>query len=481
MNDSSEQRFLERLRAALNALSPSPRFAVAFSGGLDSTVLLAATIRLPDVESVRALHVDHGVHPDSGRWAQRCRDRCREWNVPFREARIVVDARAGAGLEAAAREARYAALGELLEDGETLLTAHHADDQLETLLLRMLRGTGVRGLRGILPAARFGRGFIARPLLEIPRAELRAQAEQWGLDWQEDPSNENLDYDRNRLRAQLLPVIRERWGSAPLRSAARLASAMTDAEEILGWVAERDLAAAGAEHDIVPLAPLRELGAARQRNALRHAVRAAGLSVPNARQLEALRTAAAAARPDARTLVQWPGGEARVYRDRLYLCGAGVEGAGREGAARAPVSAARAPDHVSAGRAWSGPQGRLVLEPAASAAVQAEAAGDSASRNPATARVPHGMPESWAREGLEIRFRIGGERFRPAGDAHHRSLKHWFQQRGVVPWMRDRIPLLYRGGRLIAVADLVLADEAARAAPAEPRWRVRWLDHPRIA
>src|SRR5690606_32177861 len=226
---------------------------------------------------IRALHVDHGLHPDSADWARRCERACAGLGVPFIALRVRVDSRDGIGIEAAARRARYAALAAELAPGETLLTAHHADDQLETLLLRLLRGTGVRGLRGILPVARLGRSLVARPLLGFTRAELAAVADRWGLEWLEDPSNRSLDFDRNLIRTRLAPIIRERWGDSAAHRASRLADAMRDAESILDDVARRDLADAGAERGRVPLAPLRALGDARQRNALRRAIRDAGL------------------------------------------------------------------------------------------------------------------------------------------------------------------------------------------------------------
>src|SRR5690606_28052239 len=218
-----------------------------------------------------------------------------------------------------ARRARYAALAAELAPGEILLTAHHADDQLETLLLRLLRGTGVRGLRGILPVARLGRSLVARPLLGFTRAELAAVADRWGLEWLEDPSNRSLDFDRNLIRTRLAPIIRERWGDSAAHRASRLADAMRDAESILDDVARRDLADAGAERGRVPLAPLRALGDARQRNALRRAIRDAGLPMPDARRLDALRRAIGSGPDDAVRRVEWRGAEARVHRDRLYL------------------------------------------------------------------------------------------------------------------------------------------------------------------
>jgi len=448
-----DRPFLARVSAALPDL-PASRYAIAFSGGLDSTVLLAAMSRIADAGRLRALHVDHGLHPDSGAWARHCARFAESLDVRFVGLRVVVDTGQGIGIEAAARRARYAALAAEVDPGEILLTAHHADDQLETLLLRMLRGAGVRGMRGILPAARLGRARVVRPMLGFTRAELAAAAERWSLAWLEDPSNRSLDFDRNLIRTRLAPVIRERWGDSAARRANRLADAMRDAESILGEVARRDLADAGAEPGRVPLAPLRALGAARQRNALRCAIREAGLPMPDARRLEALRRAIGRTPDEAARRVEWRGAKARIHRDQLYLfAGDAAEAPGPLG--REPAPAMR----VSAAEPWQGPEGRLVLEPTDS---------------------PVGLPESWAREGLEVRFRRGGERFKPPGAAHHRTLKAWLREQGIVPWMRGRIPLLYHGGRLVAIADLAVDDAACRARPDEPRWRVRWLDHPRI-
>jgi tRNA(Ile)-lysidine synthase len=489
--------------------APGPRFAVALSGGLDSTVLLTALTRLEPRPAVRALHVDHGLHADSAEWDRRCAELAAALGVPYRSVRVAVDLERGIGLEAAAREARYAALAALLEPGEVLLTAHHADDQLETVLHRLARGTGVRGLRGILAQAPLGAGFVARPLLGMPRARLRALAEQWGLEWLEDPSNSDLDYDRNYLRSTVLPALRARWPAAAA-AAERLAEAAADAEEILAAVARDDLApmagedsrapredrgaaagedpgaaageypgAAAGEHPRLAagdpgaaareepsgrtatgrpaLAALVRLGPVRRRNALRYAIRSAGLPMPSARQLETLCASLEAARPDARTCVRWPGGEARVYAGRLYLS-APLEGDAGDWEADASHGGASGASRLSAGEPWSGPAGRLSIEPASGP----------------------GLPEAIAREGLEVRFRSGGERFKPAGSPHTRKLKQWFQEQGIVPWMRDRIPLLYWRERLVAVADLAVAADLPAADPNEGAWRVRWDAHPPI-
>lgn len=440
--------FVARLGRALADLAPpaSPprRYAVAFSGGLDSTVLLHALTRLPGVARVRALHVDHGLAAESGAWARHCRDAAAALGVAYAERAVHVERRGGAGIEAAARAARYDALGAMLEAGEVLLTAHHADDQLETVLLRLLRGAGVEGLAATRGFAPFARGYLARPMLEFARREIRAQAERWRLTWLDDPGNADLRYDRNFLRAHVLPVLRERWPAAG-RSAVRLARQMADAEAVLAAMAEHDLGAADPAR--LPGPCLRALPAERRRNLLRYAIRRSRLPMPSALQLEQLEAGLDVRRPDALTRVAWPGAEARMYRDHLYLgvplapLGPAAEGAGR----------------IALGRPWTGAAGRIDFAPAEGVA---------------------GLPEPWLRDGLTLRFRRGGERLKPVGRKHSRPLKKWLQEAGVVPWMRERIPLLYRDEELVAVGDLWLADAVRGSGAGARRWRVLWTDHP---
>jgi tRNA(Ile)-lysidine synthase len=438
--------FAAKLRAVLDEWEREhapPRVTVAFSGGLDSTVLLAALCRADLPAAVRAAHVDHGLQPRSAEWREHCERVAAALGADFVAARVAVDRASGEGLEAAARAARYEALRTLLVPGEWLLTAHHADDQLETLLLRMLRGTGVRGLRGTLQFAPFGAGWLGRPLLGCTREELRAVAVAERLAWIDDPSNADVRHDRNYLRLHVLPALRARWPGGALH-AQRLAEQARDAEELLEAVA-RDDARALAEPWHVPRAVLAALAPARQRNVLRHLLRVVGLEVPSARKLEELRRVLLESHAESHARVRWPGGEGRVYREALYLV-----------AALPPPSPPGFTARVAAGSGWAGPEGRLELAPAENG---------------------FGLPQSWVEEGLALRFRSGGERFRPRGRGHHHSLRHLFQEHGVVPWMRDRVPLLYRGRDLAAIGDLWLG-AAVDAAPAtEPRWRVRWSEH----
>jgi tRNA(Ile)-lysidine synthase len=438
--------FAAKVRAVLDAWAaphPPPRITVAFSGGLDSTVLLATLVRLSLRTKLRAAHVDHGLHPRSAEWSVHCARVAATLGVEIVATRVAVDRSQGEGLEAAAREARYRALRELLEPGEWLLTAHHADDQLETLLLRMLRGTGVRGLRGIVAFGPFGAGWLGRPLLDSTREELRGEADAQKLVWLEDPSNAEPHHDRNYLRLNVLPALRARWPGAA-HQAERLAEQAGDAERLLEAVAADDAGALAVPWH-VPRATLAALGPARQRNLLRYLLRRAGLEVPSARTLEELRSALLESHAESRAHVRWQGGEGRVYREALHLC--------------APLPPPSPPGYAArivAGGDWQGPEGRVALAPAADG---------------------NGLPESWVDQGLTLRFRSGGERFRPRGRDHHHSLKHLFQEHGVVPWMRDRVPLLFRGDDLAAIGDLLISADVDSAPASEPRWRVRWTEH----
>jgi tRNA(Ile)-lysidine synthase len=446
---SEPDAFAARLRGVLDAWASQHaprRVTVAFSGGLDSTLLLSTLGRLELPARLRAAHVDHGLQPQSGAWSEHCARVAAAHGVEFVGVRVAVDRGSGEGLEAAAREARYGALRDLLLPGEWLLTAHHADDQLETVLLRMLRGTGVRGLRGIIAFAPFGAGWLGRPLLGFTRDELRAEAAARRLVWIDDPTNAEPRHDRNYLRLNVLPALRARWPAAA-QHAERLAEQASDAERLLEAVAAEDARALAAPWH-VPRATLAALEPARQRNLLRHLLRLAGLDAPSARKLEELRGALLESHAESRARVRWPSGEGRVYREALHLI-----------APLPPASPRGYAAQLTLGESWVGPEGRLTLVPAGG--------GD-------------GLPQSWIEQGLTLKFRGGGERFRPHGRDHHHSLKHLFQESGVVPWMRDRVPLLFRGDALAAIGDLWISADVDAAPESEPRWRVQWADHPAV-
>jgi len=375
-------------------------------------------------------------------WSAHCAAHADALGIEFLGRQVGIERAAGQSLEAIAREARYAAFAALLQSGEVLLTAHHADDQLETVLLRMLRGTGVRGLTAVRRDTVFGAGRLLRPMLDFTRASVLAEARRRGLDWLEDPSNRDLSFDRNYLRQVVLPPLLERWPQAgPVAS--RLARQMAAAETILTEVAHADLGA-GTDPACIPAAMLTALSPERRSNALRHAIRTAGLPLPSAAQLAEV-CAMLTVREDAEAEVLWPGAEARMYRRSLYLL-----------PTQRPVP----------------PQQDLLTPahpvPCGAGELHLVASGD------------YGIPDRWAQAGLSVAFRQGGERFRPRNSTHSKSLKHWFQEQGVVPWLRQAVPLVCHDDTLIAIADLALADGLPQGADHAPFWRVEWRERPRL-
>ena len=432
--------------AALEQGEPPDRYLVAYSGGLDSTALLhaLAAARAYHGRALVAVHVNHGLHAAADDWERHCRRFARGIGAAFVSRRVALDPHAARkrGVEAAARSARYAALRAAMVAGDVLLSAHHLEDQAETVLLNLMRGSGLAGIAAIAAARALPPGRLFRPLLDVPRAELAAYARRHRLEWLDDPSNLDTGFDRNYLRHEILPRLRQRWpaAAAQLKRSAELAAEAAALQDELGAI---DYAAAAEGDARLGIAALRALPAARQRNVLRYALRTLGLPVPPQTRLRQVLEELVPARPDARPLVRWPGAEVRRYRGRIYLLGE------RPLPACAPLAFdERGEVHLGAG------QGFLFLE--------AEAA--------------DGLAPQLAAQGLEVRFRQGGEKIRPVGTRTTRPLKKLLQEEGIVPWMRDRLPLVYAGGRLVAVADLWLAADAV----ASPGCRVVWQDRPAL-
>ncbi len=441
-------RLAAALEACLAALDPRPGgLCVALSGGLDSTVLLAALAQgraggEGGVLPLRAVHVDHGLQADSSRWGDHCARQAAALGVPLTRVRVDATPGPGASPEAAARKARYAALAAYLEPGEVLLTAHHADDQLETVLLQWLRGGGLRAVAGMPAMAAFARGWHARPLLGWTREELRAWAIAQGLDWAEDPSNLDTRFDRNFLRLEVLPVVRRRWPAAA-RTAARVALRASEALQVESETAAADLAVVG-EGATLSLARLQALPAARQRWVLRAWLRALGRPVPPAGTLAALMRDMGTSAADRLPRVEWAGARVHRYRGRLYAV-----------ATTPGVDLTPAGDWVPGTSFDLGAFGRLESRPSIGV-------GLSRARLPAV---------------LRVTARAAGESFVPAGAAQHRPLRKWLQERGVLPWLRSRIPLVMAGDEIAAIGDLAYG-AAYLASADEPSWALEWVDRP---
>ncbi len=407
--------------AMLHRLAPwrtAPRWHIALSGGLDSTVLLhqlATLARTEVLPPLHAIHVHHGLQAAADAWPLHCQRLCDALGVPLTV--MPVQVTSGASLEAAARSARYQAFEQALAAGDVLFTGQHRDDQAETLLFRLLRGAGVRGLAAMAGERPLGQGRLVRPLLQASRAELEAYAQVHQLDWVDDPSNTDTRFARNYLRHEIVPVITRRWPQAA-QTFARAASHLAEAQGLLSELAADDLRAAATPSAFpwlpVPslaLAPLLALSEPRQRNALQHWL--AGFTrLPDTQHWAgwaSLRDAAPSATP------VWVLGDGRLLR--------------------------------AGGRLWwlnevwrAEPQGvvdwPLVGEPL-------ELPGNGQVRLCGLA--PQGR--------VQVRYRQGGEVLQAAGRGH-RDLKRLLNETGLPPFVRGRLPLLFVDGQLTAVANL---------------------------
>ena len=260
--------------------APPGPLLLAFSGGLDSSLLLHLLVDAGLGPRLRVVHINHQLQTNSADWAAHCEQIVAGLGLPCRVVTVTVDK--DKGIEAGARQARYQALfADASRDGASVITAHHRDDQAETLLLRLLRGAGVQGLAAMRNLDHRQQIAVWRPLLELPRSELERSARERGLQWQEDPSNQDQSLRRNYLRHSILPALRQRWRGAD-EILARTARHMGDASELLDERAEEDAQACGVSAQRFPLAGLAALRPARQRNLLRWWLNRQGASSPSA-------------------------------------------------------------------------------------------------------------------------------------------------------------------------------------------------------
>lgn len=424
--------------AILSALNSRPRWRecravkAAFSGGVDSLCLLHAlcAVREESGRTVSALHVNHGLAAEAEARAGRCVAQCAAWGVECRVLRVRVKPRAGESLQACARRERYAALAAQLAEGDLLLTAHHRDDQAETVLFHLLRGAGVRGLRAIPESRRLGEGYVCRPLLAFGREDLLAYAKAHGLQWDEDAANRDLRFDRNYLRHRVMPLIAQRWPQAA-QSLARSAVHMAEVDALLATLAHDDLARCRAEQPPLIPAPgewlrvskLARLPPPRMRNALRAWLGAHGLPALSAARLNRLCESLAAPTRSRAMRFDIKAAAVRRYRDFLMVD-------------LRPDARLRGEKKITVGESGAEfPELGYKI-------ICRQGAG-------------RGIAQS-ALKGAEctVRPRIGGECCRAAGALHRRALKKILAERGIPPWQRSRLPLVFIGERLAAIPGL---------------------------
>lgn len=422
------------LAEQISHLLPRPQaqhLKLALSGGIDSLALLQALVELwPQSDwQLSAIHINHGLSANADHWAEHCQLVCDRLAVPLVVETVAVEPR-GQGLEAAARDARYAALARHVGPGDVLLTAHQRDDQLETVFLHLLRGTGAHGLAGMSPSRDFAGGLHVRPMLEFSREAIECYARATGLDWIHDESNDNARFSRNFLRHEILPRLKSHWPAAEVvisRSAGHAAAA----SELLDEIATEDRRRCiGMTANSLSLVRCRDLSRSRLQNLLRHWIAHSSLAQASARHIDEIVRQISQPSRSGQALVSWPGGGCYRYRDELIL-----------------TSRTRHPEGDFE-IAWNPPD-----------IVTIEQLGIALRMTPTT-----GAGLAAARiqgAAIVLRNRRGGETLRLPGRGQRHRLKKLFQEAGVSPLERDRMPLLYVDGELAAVGNRWIAESFA--------------------
>jgi len=415
----------ERFCLSLEQLSgvqgiASPRLLIALSGGLDSVVLLYMAERWQKIHkgTVRAVYVDHQLQSISHEWAEHCAFLCDQLKIPFIVQTVSVDLQSGLSPEAAARDARYLAFEDLIEDKEFLCTAHHADDQAETLLLQLFRGAGVAGLAAMPEQRCFGSGYLVRPLLQFTRSELKHYAERHKLVWCEDPSNTDTRYDRNFLRHELMPSIAKRW-PASVNSVSRSASHCREALSLLNDLALLDLEVSDINRmpSELPLGCLETLSVARCKNALRCWIINNGYQAPSQAQLQQILSDLINADDESHGRISFGQAHIARYRQTLFI------------GARGDFDPAADFEYQF------NPADKLTIH-------EANWTLDVADRP---------RLQAYRNKLLLVRNRRGGEKWRPADARNTVSVKSLLQQRKLPPWQRSRLALVFYGDVLIDI------------------------------
>lgn len=410
---------------------PIDSIAIAYSGGLDSSALLqlAQHYAATRGKELWAFHVHHGLSPNADDWARHCECECARLGVRIEVRRVSLAERGKDGIEQAARNSRYAALGQLcrLRRVSLLLTAHHLDDQAETVLLQMLRGSGVAGLGG-MENANVAPGLLgdsqtvmARPLLGVPRSELERFVTSQNIRYVEDESNNDSRYARNALRHQVMSSLAAYFPGFQQRFA-RSAQHARAAQRLLDEVAAHDFAAC-RDSEYIVIDRLKQLSGDRIDNLMRYWFASNGVRMPAAAWLSEMREQLFDARDDAQVCVTHPDCEIRRHRGRIFLV---------------PRYEMIASSESVVTFRWQGEP--YIHFPEFDGSIHFEYAAK-------------GIDGDWLlKQDLMIRLRTGGERLKLAHNRPTRSLKQHYQALNIPAWERLRLPVILAAGRLLFAA-----------------------------
>jgi len=427
---------------------PAGKLIIAYSGGVDSTVLLhlcATQALLRD--KIIAVYVHHGLQSAADAWGEHCRQQAAAWAIDFQMLRVNAQANSGESPEAAARNARYHALQGLLQSGDMLLLAQHREDQLETLLLQLFRGAGVQGLAAMPVCQPFGPGKMLRPLLHTAKPAILEYAIQHQLTWVEDPSNQSSDFDRNFLRNQVVPLLKQRWPSLDktvARSARHCAAAALLIED---WAQQALQPMINPPANSLDISQLRGFGPAQRQELLRHWLSAQGLQAPSQAVLQAIQQQLIDGRDDANPQICLQQHSLKRYRQQLFCLSTG--------------QLQVLPAHCI----WPTDQNSLTLTN-----------GSHVSRSVASSGIDQQL---WHSQTATLQPRRGGEKIKLPGRAGRHCLKKLYQEAGIPPWERDSRPLLYLNNRLAAVPGLWV-DEWVWSSQSDACYQLSWTHGNRV-
>ena len=439
----------ERIFATLQGeIQGKTQFLVGFSGGLDSSVLLDLLTQIIPSDKVTAVHVNHGLSPMAPEWQAHAERFCQSRGIICHSERVDVKLD-GEGPEAAARKVRYAVFEKLLRPDGILLLGHHQDDQIETLLYRLMRSSGPVGLSGIPAMRSLGAGRLYRPLLSWPKEALHAYALNKNIEWVEDTSNSRNDYDRNFLRNRLIPILAERWPDyrQSLRGVSEISQ---DSAKLCRDLAIQDLKALQSRPERAGVSLLinsfSQLTRVRQKNVLRHWCEIQGRCAPSRKIIDEIIKSVIEARVDASPKVVCRNTEYRRYDGRLYMLDSN--------------KLMGQPDGQPLDISW---QHSEILDLGGGMQLLGKPSMGDGLRAPQSCT-------------LRVANRRGGEHCHPVGRSHSNTLKKCFQEFGLEPWWRDRVPLIYLDQQIVAVADLWVC-EGWQAKQGETGIKIHWHDN----
>lgn len=404
-------------------IKPASHVFLAFSGGVDSHVLLHLCAALPQVRAkLTAVHIHHGLQVEADAWPEHCRIIAEQLGVQYLALRVDARPEHRQSPEEAARIARYDALKALMHQDDVLLVAQHREDQLETVFLQLFRGAGLPGLSGMSKTAVLGEGVMIRPLLDMGKAEIEQYARFNHLQWIEDPSNQSSEFDRNFLRNQVIPLLKHHWPALD-KTVSRSAYHCAEAQVIIQRESEALFAAVYDSADrTLLIARLRELEPAQQRLVIRCWFQQLSLTMPALAQVDRILQEIVRASGVNDPVLNYQAYTFRRYRNKLYCL------------------LQQQPAFVEGEFNWANPQQALELP-----------CGQVLKIEPAAQGIDF---KTWCSATIKVKYRSGGEKIRLPGRQVAHTLKNVYQEAGIVPWERPKIPLIYLNGRLAVVADL---------------------------